>query len=60
MTDPAIGTGVHGFQQYPAHHEHAYNQLWFIQPVPGADTYAIYNLRSGMVLELSGGQSYYH
>jgi len=51
------GTQVQGWHQHPFDHGDAYNQLWYIQPIPGAGSYTLYNLKSGTVLDLSDGGS---
>jgi hypothetical protein len=39
----------------------AYDQFWYIQRVPGVSSaiYTVNNIKSGTVLEIAGGQSYY-
>jgi len=51
------GTPVQGWQQLSFDNVSAFDQFWFIQPVVGASTFTLYNLKSGTVLELSNGSS---
>jgi len=54
----ANGTHVQGWQMLSFDSVYAFDQYWFIQPVPGShDTYTLYNLKAGTVLELSNGNS---
>jgi len=55
--DSTNGTPAQGWEQHPFDHPFAYDQFWFVQPVPGAGTYTLSNLKSGTVLELSNGNS---
>jgi hypothetical protein len=57
MTDFLAGTPAQGWEQLSFDDPSAYDQFWFVQPVPGAGTYTLSNLKSGTVLELSNGQS---
>ena len=57
MTDFLIGTPVQGWRQLSASNGSAYNQFWYLIPVPGTDKYTLYNLGAGTVLEISNGQS---
>jgi hypothetical protein len=57
MTDFFEGTKAQGWQQVPFDSIYAYDQFWFVQPVKEGNTFAIWNLKSGTVLELKDGQS---
>jgi len=54
----ANGTHVQGWQLVSFDNTYAFDQFWFIQPVPGTNnTYTLYNIKAGTVLELSNGNS---